>query len=136
MTGQSGNDPESATSSAAAHALRLRAEGPRVTRLSRNVLIGGTALALILVCGAVLWALQSNRFQRPATEELYTTDHHSNADSLAGLPRDYAGIPRNVPPLGPPLPGDLGRPIVSIPPQSGPSGVDAEQQRRAQETEA
>jgi type IV secretion system protein TrbI len=136
MTDQSGNDPESAVSSAAARDLRLRAEGPRVTRLSRNVLIGGTALALILVCGAVLWALQSNRLQRPATDELYTTDRHSIADGLAGLPRDYAGIPRNVPPLGPPLPGDLGRPIVSAPAQPGPSAVDPEQQRRAQETEA
>ena len=35
------------------------------------------------------------------------------ADGLAGLPKDYAGIPRDVPRLGPPLPGDLGRPIVA-----------------------
>jgi type IV secretion system protein TrbI len=139
MTDQSGRDPEPAASPATvavAHALRLRAEGPRVTRLSRNVLIGGTAVALILVCGAVLWALQSNRWQRPATDELYTTDRHNIADGLAGLPRDYAGIPRNVPPLGPPLPGDLGRPMVSAPAQPGAPAVDPDQQRRAQETEA
>src|SRR5262249_5969409 len=38
-----------------------------------------------------------------------------------------------VPPLGPPLPGDFGRANVQ---QHGPPGVDPEQQRVAQETEA
>ena len=71
-----------------------------------------------------------------ASEELYSTDHHNVADGLAGLPRDYAGIPRDVPRLGPPLPGDLGRPIVAAQTQSGPLAVDAEQQRMNQESEA
>jgi len=43
-----------------AQALRLRAERPRITRLSRKVLAGGAALALLLISGAVLWALRSN----------------------------------------------------------------------------
>ena len=44
------------------------------------------------------------------------------ADGLAGLPRDYAGIPRQAPPLGPPLPGDLGRPDAErAPRQTQPS---------------
>ena len=50
MTDQSQSD---STQSAATQPFRLRSEGPRVTRLSRTVLIGGTALTLILVCGAV-----------------------------------------------------------------------------------
>ena len=33
-------------------------------------------------------------------------------DGLANLPRDYTGLPK-PPQLGPPLPGDLGRPIVN-----------------------
>jgi type IV secretion system protein VirB10 len=137
MTDQSGGATEpSSVTSAAARALRLRVDGPRVTRLSRNVLIGGTALVLVLVCGALLWALQTNRLHGPTSQELYTTDRHSVADGLAGLPRDYTGLPRNAPPLGPPLPGDLGRPIVSAQVQSGPSTVDPDQQRRAQEIEA
>jgi type IV secretion system protein TrbI len=41
-----------------------------------------------------------------------------------------------VPRLGPPLPGDLGRPIVAAQAQSGPLAVDAEQQRMNQEGEA
>jgi type IV secretory pathway VirB10-like protein len=136
MTDHAANDAAVSSAAAAARALRLRAEGPRVTRLSRNVLIGGTALGLILVCGALLWALQTNRLQSPTSQELYTTDRHTVADGLAGLPRDYAGLPRNAPPLGPPLPGDLGRPIVSAQAQPAPGTVDPDQQRRAQETEA
>ena len=120
----------------AAQPFRLRSEGPRVARLSRTVLIGGTALALILVCGAVLWALHSDRLRGVSPQELYTTDRPRVADGLAALPRDYTGVPREVPPLGPPLPGDLGRPIVAAQGQPGPSSPDAEQQRRAQETEA
>jgi len=120
----------------AAAALRLRADRPRITRLSRKVLAGGTAIALALVAGAVFWALQNNKNRGPA-EELYSTDHKVTADGLAGLPRDYAGVPRKAPPLGPPLPGDLGRPILAaqghpVP----PTPVDAEEQRRAQEMEA
>ena len=52
------------------------------------------------------------------------------------MPQDYAGIPRDVPRLGPPLPGDLGRPIGTVEGQSAPIGLDAEQQRANQETEA
>jgi type IV secretion system protein TrbI len=118
-----------------AQALRLRAVHPRITRLSRKVLAGGTALALLLMSGAVLWALRSNRPHNPAPDELYSTDHHNVADGLTTLPQDYAGIPRDVPRLGPPLPGDLGRPIAAEGP-SVPIGLDAEQQRANQETEA
>lgn len=133
MTDQSQSDSPIST---AARPFRLRSEGPRVTRLSRNVLIGGSALALILICGAVLWALQGDRLRGLSPQELFTTDRPRMADGLAGLPRDYTAAPRDVPPLGPPLPGDLGRPIVAAQGQSGPSAPDAEQQRRAQETEA
>ena len=119
-----------------AQALRLRAERRRTTRLSRKVLAGGTALALLLISGAVLWALRGNRQHNPAPDELYSTDHHNIADGLTTLPKDYAGVPRDVPRLGPPLPGDLGRPIVTAESQSAPVGLDAEQQRANQETEA
>src|SRR6476659_719797 len=124
------------TSEEIARSFRLRPERPPVTRLSRKVLASGTALALLLVSAAVLWALQQKRARGPASEELYSIDHHNVADGLAGLPRDYAGIPRDVPRLGPPLPGELGRPIVAAQAQSGPLAVDLEQQRMSQESEA
>src|SRR3979490_1705117 len=93
---------------------RLRAEPPQVTRLSRKVLAGGSAIALLVIGGAVLWSLQSNRSRNQAADELYSTDHHNVADGITTLPKDYAGLPRQaIPQLGPPLPGDLGRPIFA-----------------------
>ncbi|MCP3387752.1 conjugal transfer protein TraI [Bradyrhizobium sp. CCGB12] len=120
----------------ATKAFQLRPERPGVTRISRRVLIGGAALVLALMSGAMFLALQSSKKGTPASEELYSTDHHNVADQLAGLPKDYSGVPKDVPPLGPPLPGDLGRPIVAAQTQNGALAVDAEQQRVNQESEA
>ena len=117
-------------------ALRLGAERPRITRVSRKVLAGGTALALLLVSGVVLWALRSNRPPNPAPDELYSTDHHNFADGLATLPQDYAGVPHDVPRLGPPFPADPGHFTATAEGQSLSIGLDAEQQRANQETEA
>ncbi len=126
-----------------AQQLRLRPERPRVTRLSRKVLVGLGAAGSVAVLGATIWALQPNR-RSGAGEELYSTDNRTTADGLANLPRDYTGLPRNVPPLGPPLPGDLGRPIVAAQANGQPvtvpsmptAAVDPEEQRRLQEREA
>src|SRR5450631_198044 len=118
--------------------MRLGAERPPVTRLSRKVLAGGAAVGLAAISAAVFWALQNNRQNSTTPVELYATDHHDVADGLARLPKDYAGFPRQVPPLGPPLPGDLGRPILNAQnaPSTPGSAVDAGQQQIAQETEA
>lgn len=116
--------------------MRLRAEPPRVTRLSRKVLAGLGLAASLGVGGALIYALQTH--QRGQGEELYSTDNRSTPDGLAGLPKDYSGVPK----LGPPLPGDLGRPILNaqnggpVPPMGGPVGPSPEEQRRAQELEA
>jgi type IV secretory pathway VirB10-like protein len=118
--------------------MRLGAEHPRVTRLSRKVLAGAAAVGSAAIFGATFWALQNNRSHTSEPSELYTTDHHNVAEGLAGLPRDYAGVPRQAPPLGPPLPGDLGRPILNAQnaPSAGIAAVDADQQRLDQEVEA
>ncbi|RTE91024.1 MULTISPECIES: TrbI/VirB10 family protein [Bradyrhizobium] len=116
---------------------RLRAEHPPVTRLSRKILAGGSAVALLVIGGAVLWSLQNNRSRNQAADELYSTDHHNVADGITTLPKDYAGIPRQaVPQLGPPLPGDMGRPILAAQGLSPTSGSDPDKQRQDQETEA
>jgi type IV secretion system protein VirB10 len=91
---------------------------------------------LLLISGAVLWALRSNQPHNPSPDELYSTDHHNVADGLSTLPRDYTGIPRDAPPLGAALPGDAERQIVTTDRQSAPIGIDPEQQRASQETEA
>lgn len=120
----------------AAAPMRLRAEAPRVTRLSRRVLGGIGLVASVGIGGALIYALQTRDGGTPA-DELYSTENRSTADGLAGLPRDYSGVPQ----LGPPLPGDLGRPILGaqnrgqpLPTQPNP-GLSAEEQRRLQEIE-
>ncbi|MEH3091335.1 MAG: TrbI/VirB10 family protein [Agrobacterium cavarae] len=121
--------------------MRLRAEPPRVTRLSRKVLASTAAVALVGIGGALIYALQTHG-TGPQSEELYSTTNRQAADGLAGLPKDYTG-----PVLGPPLPGDLGRPIldaqnagkpVVAPAVAAPaSGIsEAEQRRRAEEEAA
>jgi type IV secretion system protein VirB10 len=120
--------------------LRLRPERPQVTRLSRKVLIGLGAVSGLAIAAALIYALQTRRADQD-NKELYSTENRPTADGLTGLPRDYTGIPK----LGPPLPGDLGRPILSaqnqgqpIPP-GGPlpqPGITPEEQRRLQEIEA
>ncbi|NTA50035.1 TrbI/VirB10 family protein [Agrobacterium tumefaciens] len=118
--------------------MRLRAEPPRVTRLSRKVLASVTAVALVGIGGALIYALQTRNTGRDG-EELYSTANRQTADGLAGLPRDYTG-----PVLGPPLPGDLGRPILDaqnrgqpvVPPAISIPTVDEAEQRRLAEEEA
>jgi len=128
--------PPTGSAADAAGPMRLRGETPRVTRLSRKVLAGIGLVASVGIGGALIYALQTRDGGRPA-EELYSTENRSTADGLAGLPRDYSSVPQ----LGPPLPGDLGRPILGaqnrgqpLPNQPNP-GLSAEEQRRLQEIE-
>ncbi|MCJ8507934.1 TrbI/VirB10 family protein [Rhizobium lemnae] len=123
--------------------MRLRPEPPRVTRLSRKVLAGLSLVASVGIGGALVYALQT-RHGGDQGQELISTDNRATPDGLAGLPKDYSGVPK----LGPPLPGDLGRPILNaqnagqpvptpaIATPSGPVGPTPEEQRQAQEREA
>ncbi len=79
----------------------------RVSRRFLGGLIGCTALVLSF---ALIWALQSGN-SSSGSEELYNTENHTEAEGLSRLPRDYSDLPREIPKLGPPLPGDLGRPM-------------------------
>lgn len=140
MNDQNGNDREqpipTQTQDEQSSNFRLRAEQPRVTRLSRKVLAGGSTVVLLVIGGAVLWSLQNKHSRNQAADELYSTDHHNVADGIAALPKDYTSVPRQaIPQLGPSLPGDLGRPILAAQGQL-PTAADPEQQRRDQETEA
>ena len=116
--------------------MRLRSSRPPVTRLSRRVLLGLGTAAAIGIGGALFFALKP---QHQATgSELYNTNNRNTPDGLANLPRDYTGLPKPAPQLGPPLPGDLGRPMANagVPAPGMPAGADPEQQRIAQEQEA
>jgi type IV secretion system protein VirB10 len=115
--------------------LRLHPERSPVTRLSRKVIVGLAGFVSTVVLSATIWALTGRDDRQKAGSELYNTEHKTTADELLRLPRDYTDLPPNVPRLGPPLPGDLGRPILTAQGHDR-AGVDPEQQRVAQEREA
>lgn len=128
--------------------VRLRGEGPRVVRLSRKAIGIASAAALTLVGGALIYALQP--VSEADSDELFRTETVAVADGLASAPSDYSQVPR----LGPPLPGDLGEPILNAqdrgavaalppvgaqpaPPQAqGMTPAEAARQRIEQEREA
>jgi type IV secretion system protein TrbI len=117
--------------------MRLRSGRAPVTRLSRKVLLGLGTVAALGIGGALFLALWPQH--QTTSSELYNTGTRTTPDGLANLPRDYTGLPKAVPTLRPPLPGDLGRPIADAgapaPGMTAP-GPNAEQQRLAQEQDA
>jgi type IV secretion system protein VirB10 len=97
-------------------------------RLSRKALAAVGLVTTAGIGGALIYALQPSAPKSPT--ELYATDNRSTTDSLASAPKDYSQVPK----LGPPLPGDLGRPILSAqqrgvdmtpPPMGAPSPAPA-----------
>ncbi len=138
---QAGDDEARPLTGEPAATMRLRPEPPRVTRLSRKALAGIALVTSLGLGGALIYALQT-RHGGNQGQELYSTDNRTTPDGLAGLPKDYSGVPK----LGPPLPGDLGRPILNAQ-ESGKAvptpaiampnpGISQEEQRRLQETES
>ncbi|MBY4639164.1 conjugal transfer protein TrbI [Gluconacetobacter entanii] len=87
--------------------LRLRAARPKVVRLSRYVVWGLAGTAMIGIGLALGYALQ-NSGRQGQSSAVQESDARPSADGLDALPKDYTGVPK----LGPPLPGDLGKPIL------------------------
>lgn len=92
---------------AARDTVRLRAPPPRVARLSRLAVAGLAGLGAAGVGAALALALQP-RTSKSVEIKAEDADGRAPHAVIEG-PRTYADIPR----LGPPLPGDLGGPILS-----------------------
>ncbi len=119
------------------HEMRLRPDRPPVTRLSRKVLLGLGLVVTLGIVGTLFIALRPHT--QTAGSETYSTNNRTTPEGLASLPRDYATLPHSVPQLGPPLPGDLGRPILNAgapAPGMATPAASPEQQRIAQEAQA
>jgi len=132
----------------AAEALALRAKPRAVTRLSRRALILLGSVSALTVGGLAIWALGVQHGGGTPPQELYSTDRKPIAEGLRTLPGDYGSLPKSslpagVPPLGPPLPGDLGRPFLRAQQEQGtgvtapvaPAGPTATEQAAAAERE-
>ena len=93
-------DPES---------LAIRARPPRAIRFKRGLIIAIAALGLVSLIVVTWMALKPRLFRTVDTqEELSEPNQRPATDALNGAPATYGDVPR----LGPPLPGDLGKPIL------------------------
>lgn len=88
-------------------AFRLGGDPPSVARLSRKSLAIVGVVAGLSIGGALIYALQAP--DRQVASEIHATEGRSRADAIVSGPKDYSQIPV----LGAPLPGDLGKPILS-----------------------
>lgn len=109
MTDERSAYPHSGPAKVDPESLVLRARPGRVVRFRRGVIVGIAAAGSLALVGTAWLAL------KPATVGIVASGGDrpapapkAAADTLAGAPRSYGDVPR----LGPPLPGDLGRPIL------------------------
>jgi type IV secretory pathway VirB10-like protein len=89
--------------------LAIRTKPARAIRFRRGVIIAIAALGSVSLMAVAWIALKPRVFSAVANrEELSEPSNRPSTDALNGLPATYGDAPK----LGPPLPGDLGRPIL------------------------
>jgi type IV secretory pathway VirB10-like protein len=88
--------------------LAIRSRPPRAIRFKRGVIIVIAAIGSVSLIGVTWMALKPRLFHRGDVQELSQPDTRWTSDALNGAPATYGDVPK----LGPPLPGDLGRPIL------------------------
>ena len=120
---------EVSTPDPAVQAMRLRAEPPKPLRLSRKVALAGAAGLAVAVAAAAVVGLSTQDDAAPAQE--LTPSSAPPPDAVRALPGDYA-----APRLGPPLPGDLGRPILSARNAADAGSIQAASRASASRAEA
>jgi type IV secretion system protein VirB10 len=116
--------------------LVLRAAPGRVTRFRRGAIVAIAAAGSTAIAGAAWFALKPGALHLVASGEDRQVAAKTPPEALAGAPASYGDVPQ----LGPPLPGDLGRPVLNhqraldMVTPADPSADAA--QRAAQEAEA
>ncbi|WP_454882645.1 TrbI/VirB10 family protein [Sphingomonas oryzagri] len=112
-------DPESL-------AIRMRPVG--AIRIKRGAVIGLSAFAMLFVLFAAWAALRHDGLHKVAVQDQSDLAANAAGDSLNGLPKSYADVPK----LGPPLPGDLGKPMLDQQQRNMVGPVASDDQRIAQ----
>lgn len=90
--------------------LELRARPRPVTRISRKMLYASSALVMVFISGAVLIALDPPDWRGSQQTELIGPGRTQTPEGIEKLPASYEDIPQ----LGPPNQGDLGKPITQL----------------------
>ena len=103
--------------------LVLRGRPKPVIRFRRGLIIGVTGTATAALIGLAWIALEPPSFQLAGQADAPELASKAAPDGLADAPASYADVPQ----LGPPLPGDLGRPILEQQRKlEGPAAVDGQ----------
>lgn len=108
--------------------LVLRGSPGRVVRFKRSAIVSIAALGSVAIIAVAWVGLSPPSFRMVAGADKIETP--PPPDELAMAPKDYSGVPR----LGPPLPGDLGRPILEH--QRAVMAAETGRDAAAQEEEA
>ena len=118
----------------------LRGAPRPVVRFRRGLIIGVTAAVTACLVAITWFALEPPGFRLAASEDRGEPLGRAAPDTLANAPATYGEVPR----LGPPLPGDLGRPILEhqrelVAQQAGPASdpgvAEADRARTAAEAQ-
>ncbi|QCB57038.1 TrbI/VirB10 family protein [Sphingopyxis sp. PAMC25046] len=89
--------------------LVLRGSPRRVVRFRRELIIGIAGAGALAIAATAWFALGPASFELAASgDEMFEAKGARSPEVLAAAPGSYDAIPK----LGPPLPGDLGRPIL------------------------
>ena len=111
--------------------LAIRARPPRAIRFKRGAIIAIAAIGSVSLIAVTWMALRPHLLRRPdAQAELSQPSARPSSDVLDAVPSTYANVPR----LGPPLPGDLGKPILEH--QQAIAGACDPGGKQLQQTEA
>ena len=102
------NPPSAADPKADPETLVLRATPGRVTRFRRGAIVAIAAVGSTAIVGVAWLALKPASLSLVAPSDDKPFSAKPSPDALAGAPTSYGDVPK----LGPPLPGDLGRPIL------------------------
>lgn len=97
-----------ATPKADPGAFVLRGQPLRAIRFRRGVIIAAAAVASVGIVTTTWVALKPGSFHLVSQNDDRSEPGKASYDTLSALPTSYGDAPR----LGPPLPGDLGRPIL------------------------
>lgn len=109
--------------------LVLRGRPRPVIRFRRGLIMGVSAIVTAALIGLTWVALEPPSFRLAGEAQAPELASRAAPDGLADAPASYADVPQ----LGPPLPGDLGRPILD---QQRKLGIEAEGDATAAQAEA
>jgi type IV secretion system protein VirB10 len=111
--------------------LELRAQPRPVAQIRRSVIVGIAATGAATLFGITWWALDATRFDPIIVgEDLLADSRGQGGEGFAGLPDSYDDL--EPPPLGPPLPGDLGPAVLEQERALGLAPDPDEEARRAE----